>query len=246
LIMEEAMSPKDKVRALLHKEAGLDREARKQAVRDLLYKEAGGEASMAKRGVGALYDILAGFGRGAKAGFKGKEKMISSTLEDAATGFPTRTVHDWTRAARAGQAVGKGTRAAGRGAKAAGRFAGKHPIYTTLGGGMVVGGGIHAYNKSQPGEINIPGPEGQPTRKDPEGKTTPKKTPAGKKPEGKKPEGKGGIPVEAKAGAAGALAGAPIGYAVAPKLGLDRVTGTVGSSALFAVLAALAANRLKS
>jgi hypothetical protein len=64
-----------------------------------------------------------------------------------------------------------------------------------------------------------------------------------RKEQGKEKREKLNIPDEVIAGVGGAAVGAPAGYYLAPKLGIDRVTGTLGAGAAAAVLAAIAANR---
>ena len=191
------MTPKDKVRALLHKDAT----DRKDGVRIIIRKEAGIQS--AKRGVGTL-----------------KDQIVSMLGQSLSTGTSMKPYTG-----------GSGRLASIRAALKLNQ----KPIAATVataGAGGAVGYGVGNTLTSSEGNTDLPAP------------TAAELSAAKGQTAAKKPTD--GIPAEAMAGAGGAIAGGAAGYAAAPSLGIDRLTGAAGGAALSGIAAALLANRMKS
>jgi hypothetical protein len=109
------------------------------------------------------------------------------------------------------------------------------PIYggTTAVGGALAGANYALRDPDDEG-VKVPAPTGAELDK--------ARTEAGKP---KAEAIQSALSPEVLAGAGGAAAGGAAGYALAPTLGVDKITGAVGGGALTAIAAAILANRLK-
>jgi len=211
------MSPKDKVRALLHKRAGAGVD-RKEAVRACLHKHAASAYPLARRGVQTAAEVV---DDAVPAVYRGWRRLAGDAPDYIdVTAETVKNVPWWKR-----MNVG--------GMSDLGRFGRKN--WKALLTSGTTAATLAAYNRHLGKEMQEPVNYGAPTPEEKEA--------AGIKP--REPGMLDKVPTEALAAAGGAAVGAPAGYALAPKLGLDRITGTIGTSALAAIVAALAANKLK-
>jgi hypothetical protein len=245
------MNAKDKVRAMLRKEAS---GSRLEAVRAMLRKE----ARLETKGTNTLKDLLTKAvqslpvnKRAAKqAAIRAKHLKPASVVDDlkaitpppAGPGLMRRMGGGMLDAAK--KTPGAAKKAPGAIKNALGTRAGKAAAYgipAAAGAAMIASPdpdsveGVAAPDKHERALYNV-----RRAKRKAKSPGTPAAAPKAA------PTGTDGLSDEAMAGAGGAMVGGAIGYNAADSLGIDKMTGMLGGAGMTALAAAVVAHRMKA